>query len=200
MSTFRLLQGKGKIKCPKCRDVKFIYAQPIKTRLFDYEHKAVVDKVDKDNRVDAYFYYDLARYAVDIIEEAMNETDWPESWSFPTCGIKMNETVLEERKTVKFGEYLGSELLYGMYGRFAFDSFFQQSNWQEINMRIDQAAFNHYGSLKSSKTGEWEFEGNGGYILFTQLQEGGGGDGKRKWRIVTVEVLSLIKLFISNSK
>lgn len=148
-----------------------MFSQPLKTRLHEYEHNATLQNIDNSNKVDSYFFYDLTRFTLEIIEELINRSSWPKRINFPKCGKHLNDEQKQERAAIELARELSNEALYGMFGRFVFDSYKFGNNYQEISMRINKVVMAADSPNKNTKIAEWEYEGHTGSILFTAAQE-----------------------------
>ena len=143
-------QGKGKLECLSCNQTELFFAQPLKTRLHEYDHQTELrDTINSTHRVDAFFYYDLTRFVIEVIDEMVNKSLWPETISFPKCGKRMTDEEKEERKQIQLGKELSFESFYGMFGRFVFDAYQLGNNYQEIVMRINKVVLNNNKLVKN---------------------------------------------------
>jgi hypothetical protein len=168
-----------------------MFSQPLKTRLHEYEHNSTLQNIDNSNKVDSYFYYDLTRFTLEIIDELINKSLWPQKMSFPKCGKHLNDEQKHERSVIELAKELSIEALYGMFGRFVFDSYKFGNNYQEISMRINKVVLSADSPNKNTKIAEWEYEGHTGSIMFTAAQEAAdkkSASGVPHYDIVTIVV------------
>ena len=164
------------------------FSQPLKTRLHDYELNTTLVNIDNTNKVDSYFYHDLTRFTLELIDDMLNNS-WPQTLTYPKCGKpRMDKQLKEERMSFQLAEYLTHQLFYGMFGRFVFGSYKLGNNYQEISVRTNKVIISSEAPNKNTKICEWEYEGHTGTLIFTQAAEGGAPSGVKTYRIVTVIV------------
>ena len=181
-------QSKGKLMCKTCKRIEVLFSQPLKTRLHDYDLNTTLDNIDNINKVDSYFYHDLTRFTVELIDDLLN-TSWPQTITFPKCGKHMDKEQKEERMSYHLAQHLSSELFYGMFGRFVFNSPKIGNNYQEISVRTNKVIISGDKPNRNTKICEWEYEGHTGTLIFPQaLHEGPGTDGLPHYEIVTIIV------------
>jgi hypothetical protein len=180
-----------------------MFSQPLKTRLHEYEHNSTLQNMDNSNKVDSYFYYDLTRFTLEIIDGLINKSLWPQNMSFPKCGKHLNDEQKHERSVIELAKELSIEALYGMFGRFVFDSYKFGNNYQELSMRINKVVLSADSPNKNTKIAEWEYEGHIGSIMFTAAQEEAAkkiASGIPHYDIVTIVVsIALNKFFFTKS-
>jgi len=175
-----------------------MFSQPLKSRLHEYEHNSTLLNIDNSNKVDSYFYYDLTRFTLEMIDELINKSSWPEKMTFPKCGKHLNDEQKQERAAIELATELSIEALYGMFGRFVFDSYKFGNNYQEISMRINKVVMSADSPNKNTKIAEWEYEGHAGTIMFTAAQESSDmPSGIPHYDIVTIVVSIELKSNLS---
>lgn len=163
-----------------------MFSQPLKTRLHDYELNTTLDNINNINKVDSYFYHDLSRFSLELIDDLVNSS-WPQNLSYPKCGRYMDKEQKQERSQLQLAQELSSELFYGMFGRFVFGSYKLGNNYQEISVRTNKVVISGDKPNKNKKIFEWEYEGHVGTLVFTAAQEGGQKENK-PLKIVTLIV------------
>ncbi|XP_054159450.1 ionotropic receptor 25a-like [Oppia nitens] len=164
-----ITKEKGKLECKTCKRIEVMFSQPLKSRLHDYELNITLDNIDNINKVDSYFYHDLTRFTLEIIDDRIHE--WPQNITFPKCGKHLDKELKQERVSFQFANELAQEVLYGMFGRFVFNSYKMQNNYQEISMRTNKVVISGETNNKNTKISEWEYEGHTGTLIFTAAQE-----------------------------
>lgn len=142
-------------------------SQPLKSRLHYYEHDPPETLSNgTQDLVDTHFYYDLARFYAEVVDELFDEVNL----SFPQCGKFVSEPQLAQRKNFDLYGTLANRFLYGLFGQFMFN-FNTKLNYQELSMRINRVLFKNQTRKLISKVAEWEFEGQLGRLYFTSPQE-----------------------------
>jgi len=86
--------------CRTCKRIQLMFSQPLKARLHEDEHNSTLQNVDNTNKVDSYFYYDLTRFTLEVINELINKSSWPEKMTFPKCGKHLNDEQKHERAAI----------------------------------------------------------------------------------------------------
>ncbi|KAF7490853.1 Glutamate receptor 2 [Sarcoptes scabiei] len=204
---------KGRFQCELCNNVKVFVSQPTVSHLHHYEHEVHSEQLTNDtvNIVDNYFYYDLARFYLETINEMiLNQNTYfftddhgdavyggnfegkssPMSsvnygQSFPQCGKHLSESQLLERANLQLYEMLSQKFMHGLFGQIIFDKN-SNLNYQELNMRINEIQFVKGKIKKVKKFAEWEFEGRFGRLYFTSPQQHDKQEGIPHYDIVTV--------------
>ncbi|CAG2107477.1 unnamed protein product, partial [Medioppia subpectinata] len=181
-----ITKTKGKLMCKSCKKIEVMFSQPLKTRLHDYELNTTLENVDNTNKVDSYFYHDLTRFTLEMIDDVVN-TLWPKNLTFPKCGRYLDKDQKAERIGFGLAQHMSSELLYGMFGRFVFGSYKLGNNYQEISMRTNKVIISADSNNKNIKVSEWEYEGHTGTFVFTSaVEKAAESSGLKKYRITTL--------------
>ena len=173
--------------CQSCKRIEVFFSQPLKTRLHDYELNTTLDNINNINKVDSYFYHDLSRFSIEVIDDMLNSS-WPQNLTFPKCGRHLDKEQRQERMAFTLAEELSSELFYGMFGRYVFGPYKLGNNYQEISVRTNKVVISGEKPNKNTKMFEWEYEGHVGTLVFTAAQEASESSGIPHYKIVTVVV------------
>lgn len=160
----------AKIKCPKCKSASLLLIQPIKSTTGEYGHSpdASLTRISHEQKLDAFFYYDLARYIVHTVHDLISSGNWPEKLSFANCGSSLTLDQLHERKGFKFGSELAMDGFYGKYGRFHVDDFRNGVSFQDVRMRVAKIDFLR-GELYDNKLSEWNFHQTHGHFIYSVI-------------------------------
>lgn len=171
-----------------CENNEVFISQPLKSRLHYYEHdppKALGN--DTQNIVDLFFYYDLARFYVQVIDDSLQSKIFYYNITYPPCGKYLSDLQMNQRKALNLYERFSNKFFYGLFGQFMFN-FNSKLNYQELSMRINRVMFKKDFHKQISKVAEWEFEGQLGQLYFTSLQEQASKPGIPMYQVVTVIV------------
>ncbi|RWS05264.1 glutamate receptor ionotropic: kainate 2-like protein, partial [Dinothrombium tinctorium] len=139
---------------------------PIKTKISQYDHRSLIKDVSNSEKVEAYFYYDLTRFALQIVDELISKSLWPLKLMFPGCGQQLSIEQKKQRVAIKMGSEMNIEGFYGRYGRFVIENQIRH-NYQEITLKMSKVELWRKPSLVYSKEAEWVSSFDSGNIIFT---------------------------------
>lgn len=156
--------------CKGCDRVKVHLSQPIKSRLHHYEHRLSLASGNTSRLTEAYFHFDLARFYAQVVESSLADVNITEL-TYPHCGKYITEDQMNQRKHLKLNGKLADKFMFGMFGKFVFDSN-SKLNYQELTMQIRQLTFRNGKVVQNNKIADWEFEGDQmGQLYFTSALE-----------------------------
>lgn len=118
-------------------------------------------------QVDAFFYYDLARASLQVVDDLVNSS-WPEELDFPKCGESMSADQRRQRASINLAYEFGIEAYYGMFGRFVVDEYEFDNNYQEINMRLQEIEIISGRANKIKNIGAWDYSGGDSNLMFLE--------------------------------
>ncbi|RWS12193.1 glutamate receptor ionotropic: kainate 2-like protein [Dinothrombium tinctorium] len=128
----------GKLNCAHCNQSTIMFMSPRRVKKIEYDHKHELNlkRIPNSDELEAFFYYDLTRLMLQVIDEMISKAMWPKEITYPKCGEEMNDQQLEERAALKLASEINLEGFYGMFGRFVADD--DGFSYQSLLLRLDK--------------------------------------------------------------
>lgn len=173
---FMISKSRGKMKCLTCHMATVMFFQPMKVKPIDYNHTTELSGLTLENKVDAYFYYDLTRALLQTVGELMSKQMWPEL-TFPKCGqssaLALTTEQINERKSMRLARELSYEGHFGLFGRFIFDNYAFGSVYQDTVMKMSKVNLWIDQPYRIMREAEWTFGEPYGRLMAITAQEEG---------------------------
>lgn len=167
MGLYFVTKSAARIKCPGCKSASMLLLQPTKSTAGEYGHTAALTAVSHEDKLDAFFFYDISRYLVHTIHDLMMTGQWPGRMILEPCGSSLTPRQRQQRQQLKFGSELAMDGFYGKYGRFHVDDFKSGGiSFQDVRIRVAKIDFLR-GDLYDNKLSEWNFHQTHGHFIYS---------------------------------
>lgn len=168
-----ITKGRDEIKCLNCTHGSITLYQPIRSKSPEYNHQPSLANVSMAERVDAFFYYDLARFTIQTVRDLSNRASWPKIMNFPICGAKADWYQRKQRSSIDLRSEMALEGFQGLYGRFVVhtdhehDSMGLKYDYQEVLLKVSKVQLWNFQPKRNLLLGEWVPEPPTGRFMFT---------------------------------
>lgn len=185
-----ITKDRNEIKCANCTHGSIMFYQPIRIKSAEYNHRYSLSNISLAQRVDYFFYYDLARFIGQTIVDLKKQLLWPKVINFPICGNSASNKEKKERSSINLRNEMSIDGFQGLYGRFVIasdnDSNQLKYDYQEIALKMVKIQLWNFKPNQNLLFGEWLSEPPNGRFLFTGALL---ANKKPLLKIVTIKVI-----------